>query len=148
MSNEREAIGLLDPVVQPFAEFWSSYFDQTNDATRELLADIDGKVGVKTWQRRWADAISKSMDAYMRSPVFLQAMKQNADLLIKAKRQTDDLTAEIARNANIPTASDISGLFERLHSVEEVILSRLGSIEERLKAIEEQIGAGEVVGKA
>jgi hypothetical protein len=148
MSNERETNGFLDPVVQPFAEFWSSYFDHTNDATRELLADIDGKMDVKTWQRRWADAIGKSMDAYMRSRVFLQTMKQNADLLIKAKRQADDLTAEIARNANIPTASDISGLFERLHSVEEVILSRLGSIEERLKTIEEQIGAGEVVGNA
>ncbi|MEX0641532.1 MAG: hypothetical protein WD468_02465 [Pirellulales bacterium] len=148
MSNECESNGVLDPVAQPFAEFWSKYFDQANDATRELLADIDGKMGVKTWQRRWADAISKSIDAYMRSPVFLQAMKHNADLMIKTKRQTDDLTAEIARNANIPTASDISGLFERLHSVEEVILSRLGSIDERLKTIEEQIGAGQVVGNA
>jgi hypothetical protein len=38
-------------------------------------------------------------------------------------------------------ASDISGLFERLHSVEEVILSRLGRIEERLQTIEERVGA-------
>ena len=44
--------------------------------------------------------------------------------------------------ADIPTAGDISGLFERLHSIEEVILHRLGSIEKRLGAIEQQIGAG------
>ena len=87
---------------------------------------------MKSWQRRWFDAVSKSMDAYMRSPVFLQAMKQNTDAAIKIKQQADDLATEIARNANIPTASDISGLFERLHSVEEVILSRLGRIDERL----------------
>ena len=78
--------------------------------------------------------------------MFLQAMKQNADTAIKAKRQADDLATEIARNANIPTAGDISGLFERLHSVEEVILGRLGRIEERLKTIEEQICAGQEVG--
>ena len=41
--------------------------------------------------------------------------------LVKAKQQTDDLAAEIARNANIPTATDISGLFERLRSIEETI---------------------------
>jgi hypothetical protein len=67
-------------------------------------------------------------------------MKQNTDAMIKAKRQADDLVTEIARNANIPTASDISGLFERLHSVEEVILGRLARIEARLTTIEEHAG--------
>jgi hypothetical protein len=86
------------------------------------------------------------MDAYMRSPAFLQLMRQNTDLLVKAKVQADDLAAEFARNANIPTASDISGLFERLHSVEEVILSRLTRIEERLSTIEKQVRAEQGAG--
>ncbi len=146
MSNEHETDGLLDPVAQPFATFWSNYLEQANNATHDLLAGVGGIADVKNWQRDWSDAVSKSLDAYMRSPVFLQAMKQNADLMIKAKRQSDDLTTEIARNANIPTAGDISGLFERMHSVEEVILKRLGSIEERLKTIEELVGADQAVG--
>ena len=140
VSENREPTGGFDPMIQPFADFWSSYIQQANDATRELFDGIDGSADVKTWQRRWFDAVSKSMDAYMRSPAFLQAMKQNTDLMIKTKQQADDLTTEFARNANIPTASDISGLFERLHSVEEVILGRLGRIEERLDAIEVQTG--------
>lgn len=146
MSSTRDTSEVLDPVIKPFAEFWSSYCGQANDATREVLAGLNGSADVKTWQRRWLDAVSKSMDAYMRTPMFLQAMKQNADALIKAKRQTDDLATQIARNANIPTASDISGLFERLHSVEEVILGRLGRIEEQLKTIEQQISADQEVG--
>jgi hypothetical protein len=76
----------------------------------------------------------------MRSPAFLHAMKQNTDAAIKFKQQVDDLSKEFARNANIPTASDISGLFERLHSVEEVVLGHLGRIEQRLEAIEERVG--------
>jgi hypothetical protein len=86
------------------------------------------------------------MDAYMRSPAFLQTMKQNTDLMIKIKRQSDDLTAEFARNANIPTAADISGLFERLHSVEEAILNRLARIEDRLQTIEQNVGCGHEIG--
>ena len=145
MSDDHKAINHFDPVIQPFVDFWSSYAKQANDATRELFEGIDGSADAKTWQRRWFDAVSKSVDAYMRSPAFLQAMKQSMDLSIKTKRQADDFTAEVARNVNIPTASDISGLFERLHSVEDVILGRLSRIEERLTAIEQQTHVGQVV---
>ena len=140
MSTNQESSSIVDPIVQPFADFWASYWKQADDTTRELLAGLNGNADVKTWQRRWYDAVAKSMDAYMRSPMFLSVMKQNTDAMVKAKRQADDLTTEIARNANIPTASDISGLFERLHSVEEVILNRLGHIEERLATIEQHVG--------
>jgi hypothetical protein len=146
MPGEARTNGAFDPVVKPFVDFWTDYAKQANDATRELLDGLDDSTDIKGWQRRWFDAVAKSMDAYMRSPAFLQAMKHNADTVIKVKRQADDLATEIARNANIPTAGDISGLFERLHSVEEVILGRLGCIEDRLQAIENQIGAGQVAG--
>ena len=144
MSGARETNGAFDPLVQPFVDFWSDYMKQANDATREFLDGIDDGSDIKTLQRQWFNAVSKSMDAYMRTPMFLQPIKQNMDLVNKTKQRTDDLASEIARNANIPTASDISGLFERLHSVEEGILNRLGHIDKRLQAIEEQIGAGEM----
>jgi hypothetical protein len=146
MPSERESSAVFDPVIQPFVDFWSGYIKQANDTTRELFEGINGNADPKTWQRRWYDAVSKSMDAYMRSPTFLQAMKQNTDAMIKAKQQTDDLVTEIARNANIPTAGDISGLFERLHSIEESVLCRLGRIEAKLEAIERRTGAGQPVG--
>ena len=141
MPGEGETNGLSNPVAKPFVDFWTDYLKQANDATREFFNDLDDNTNAKTLQRKWFDAVAKSMDAYMRSPVFLQAMKHKADAVVKAKQQFDDLATEIARNANIPTAGDISGLFERLHSVEETILRRLGRIDEQLTAIEQNIGS-------
>jgi len=141
MPGEGETNGLSNPVAKPFVDFWTDYIKQANDATREFFNDLDDNTNAKTLQRKWFDAVAKSMDAYMRSPVFLQAMKHKADAVVKAKQQFDDLATEIARNANIPTAGDISGLFERLHSVEETILRRLGRIDEQLTAIEQNIGS-------
>jgi hypothetical protein len=112
--NNGATTSALNPVVQPFVEFWSGYAKQANDATREFLDELDDQANIKTFQRRWFDAVTKSVEAYLRSPVFLYAMKQNADMIVKAKERADDLSTEIARNANIPTASDISGLFERM----------------------------------
>jgi hypothetical protein len=146
MSDNQQASNHYDPIVQPFVDLWTSTIERSNSATRELIEDLNDGLSSKAWQRKWFDAVSKSMDAYMRSPMFLQAMKQNSEMVIKAKRQADDLTAEAARNANIPTASDISGLFERLHCHEHEILTRLGRIEDRLTAIEQQSRAGEMVG--
>ena len=149
MAGGSKTNGAFDPVMQPFVDFWSDYVQQSNDATREFLDGIDDQADIKSFQRRWFDTVSKSAEAYMRSPAFLQFMKQNTDAAIKLKRQADDLANEIARNANIPTAGDISGLFERLHSVEETILGRLGRIDERLESIEERIGnSGSAKGSA
>jgi hypothetical protein len=147
MPGESESGGAFDPVVKPFIDFWSDYVKQANDVARELLEGIDDGTDVKSLQRKWFDAVAKSMDAYMRSPAFLQTMKRNTDTIVKVKRRTDDLATEVARNANIPTANDISGLFERLRSVEETILSQLGRVEQRLQSIEEQMSVGQTVGR-
>jgi hypothetical protein len=146
MSENHEPAAECDPIVQPFVDFWSSYITEANDATRQWIDGFNGTADVKSWQRRWFDSVSRSMEAYMRTPAFLHMMRENTDLVVKLKRQADDLAAEFARNANIPTTGDISGLFERLHSVEETVLSRLGRIEQRLSNIELQVGAEQQAG--
>jgi hypothetical protein len=40
----------------------------------------------------------------------------------------------------MPLADDITGLFERVHSVEQAIITRLKTIESRLKAVETKLG--------
>src|SRR5687768_2973116 len=122
MAADSETNGTFDPVMQPFVNFWSDYYKQANDVTRVFLDGIDDSINIKALQRRWLDSVSKSMDACMRSPAFLQAMRHTMDSIHQTKMRIDDVATEVARNANIAMASDISGLFERLHSVEEVIL--------------------------
>jgi hypothetical protein len=39
----------------------------------------------------------------------------------------------------MPTIEDISGLFERMHSVEESVIQRLERIEQKLNAMENQL---------
>jgi uncharacterized protein YdiU (UPF0061 family) len=146
MSNNGETKMTIEPVMQPFVDFWSNYMQQANDATRELFDGFEDGAQFKNWQRRWMDAVSQSADAYMRTPAFLEAMKHNTNAAVKFKRQADDWANEMARNANIPTTGDISGLFERMHSVEETILKRLARIDERLESIEVQLRAGQLTG--
>lgn len=125
------------PLLEPYREFWTDYFHRASDAAEQIVETATrSTVDPRDWQRRWLQAVSRSIDAYLRSPTFLRAMKQNMDLMIKAKLQADDFTKELARHANVPTASDVTGLFERLRSVEDAILTRLTQIDRRLEVIE------------
>jgi hypothetical protein len=168
VSDDRSTTGHVDSIMQPFVEFWMGYFKQADEATREYLEGLDGGAEIRSWQRQWFDAVSKSMDAYMRSPAFLQVVKHGTEFAIKTKRHNDDVSAEIARNVNVPTASDISGLFERmrcrceenqghrravgtgelvdrLRNIEETVLNRLDAIEQRLTAIESKLSTSQQV---
>ncbi len=129
----------VNPLLQPYVAFWTDWAEKANETTRRLVEGAQNGADPKAWQRRWMEAVSRSIDAYLRSPLFLNAMKGMMDAAIKTKMNVDDLQKEFASNANIPTASDVSGLFERLRCVEELILTRMGEMSERLGTIEERL---------
>ncbi len=133
MSEKTASTAGADPIVQPYMDFWTGYFNQAAESAQKMFQSAIGGADPRAAQRRWLEAVDRSLDAYMRSPAFLSAMKQNIDFATKAKLRMDDLHKEFARNANIPTATDIGGLYERLRSVEDMILSRLAEIDERLE---------------
>jgi hypothetical protein len=125
------------PLLEPYREFWAEYVERASATARQMFQTATGAdADPRTWQRRWLEAVAQSMDAYLRSPAFLRAMKQNMDMIIKTKLQADDFAKEVARNANLPTASDVTGIFERLRSTEDAILARLAQMDRRLEAIE------------
>jgi hypothetical protein len=122
-------------MVQPYLDFWAGFLEQSNATSQRLAESVTRGADPQAWQRRWLETVSRSIDAYLRSPFFLSAMKHNMDAMIQAKAQVDDLQKEFARNANMPTASDVSGVYERLRGIEDTILLRLGEVEKRLETI-------------
>jgi phage tail tape-measure protein len=87
-------------------------------------------------QRHWLDAVARSLDDFMRSPAFLELMKQNLKTVTDVKGLQNQVTQGTAHELGMPVTGDIAGLFERLQSTEHRILDRLRAIEDRLKAIE------------
>lgn len=63
-----------DGTLQPLMEFWSALIQHADGATRDMLEQISATAEPQVWRQRWLSAISQSLDAYMRSPAFLQAM--------------------------------------------------------------------------
>jgi hypothetical protein len=124
-----------DPATM-MASFWAQWLEQSSRGTQALLEVMNTAGDPQQFQRRWLDAVSRSLDDFMRTPAFLELLKNNLKAITDLKGLQDQVVHDTARQFGLPLAADITGLFERLHSTEQTILDRLKAIEDRLKAIE------------
>jgi hypothetical protein len=124
-----------DPAAM-MATFWTQWLEQSSRGTQALLEVMQTTGDPQQIQRRWLDDVSRSLDEFMRTPTFLELLKNNLKAITDLKSFQDQVVHDTARQFGLPLAADITGLFERLHSTEQTILDRLKAIEDRLKAIE------------
>lgn len=127
--SDMETPGFDNPMMKPFFDFWSRFAKEATGTAWQSMPTPSTLFNpaslFRDWEKRWLDTLSDSFEAYLRTPQFLEWMRQNSDVIVKSKQQADNVAREFARNAGIPTASDISGLYERLHSFEDNLVRRL-----------------------
>jgi len=129
-----------DPAAALFS-FWTQWMEQSARGTQAVLEVMQAAGDPQQVQRHWLDAVARCIDDFMRTPVFMEAMRQNLKTVTDLKRMQDQTVQDTARQFGLPLAVDITGLFERLNSTERTIVSRLQAIDDRLKALETKLGA-------
>jgi len=127
-----------DPATALFS-FWTQWMEQSARGTQAMLEAMQAAADPQQVQRRWLDAVAQSLEDFMRTPVFLEALKRNLKMATDLKRLQDQALQGAARQLDKPLASDITGLFERLNSTEQRIVGRLQAIEDRIKAVEAKL---------
>jgi len=128
-----------DPATALFS-FWTQWLEQSTRGTQAMLEAMQTASDPQQAQRHWVEAVSRSIEDFMRTPVFMEAMKRNLKMMTDLKGVKDQALQSVAQHLGQPTVADITGLFERLNSTEQTIVARLRAIEERLKAIEGKLG--------
>ena len=134
-SNSNPSAMPVDPASM-MASFWAQWLEQSSRGTQALLEAMQVAGDPQNLQRRWLDAVSRSLEDFMRTPAFMEIIKNNMKAVTDIKSFQDSIVQDTARQLGVPLTADITGLFERLHSTENTILKQLQAIEERLKAIE------------
>jgi poly[(R)-3-hydroxyalkanoate] polymerase subunit PhaC len=127
MSDENDTSTPIDPLAQPFLEMWAGYVRQSNDATKQVLEGLGSSTDPAAWRKLWFEALTRNTEVYYRSPLFLQMLKAQIDVLIQAmgaRRQAQQ------HDAPADGGSD----------AERAINARLEQLESRLQAVENRIG--------
>lgn len=128
--------GLSADPATLMASFWTQWLEQSSRGTQALLEVMQAAGDPQQLQRRWLDAVAASLEAFMRTPAFLELTKTHLKAVTDLKGLQDSVVQDVARQAGVPTAADITGLYERVNSTEQVILKHLARIEDRLRALE------------
>lgn len=123
---------------QPLMDFWTDCIEANNEQVKVLLDSMSGQADLGTLRQRWLESLASSFDSYMRTPAFLEGMRKQFEAVTAVKSTAEDLVQEFSRDTGVPRIQDISGLFERLKTTQDLILARLGAIEQRLGALEEK----------
>jgi len=142
MSTNAQTQKSSDAAADPsstFYSFWTQWMEQSARGTQAVLEVMQAAGDPQQFQRHWVDAVARSIDDFMRTPVFMEAMRQNLKVATDLKRMQDQAVQDTARQFGQPLAADITGLFERLNSTERTIVARLQAIEDRLKALETKL---------
>lgn len=129
-----------DP-ARDFLDFWRNYFEQTAIQTRILLESMQGGQSLEQLHNQWLGSLSQSLETFMRTPAFLEVLKQSLKRMIDMKLLQDQTAQAAAQQTGLPLATDVTGVFERVHNAEQTILTRLATLDDRLKAIETMLSS-------
>jgi len=143
-SNSQPKPGAAADPASMVASFWAQWLEQSTRGTQALLEITQGMGDPQQTherQQRWLETAAESFDSFLRTPPFMELMRQQLKAITDLKTMQDQMVKGAARHLGMPLADDVFGLFERLHSTEQTIIDRLQAIEERLQAIEERITA-------
>jgi len=143
MSSDKSSEGrssAADP-ARDFLEFWTNYFEQTAIQTRILLEGMQGGKSLDLLHTQGLESLSQCLDGFMRTPAFLEVLKQSLKRMIDLKQMQDQMSQSVAQQTGLPLAADVRGVFERVHSAEQTILKQLAKLDDRLKAIEKTLNS-------
>jgi len=141
VSSAEEVSSAFDP-ARGFLDFWRNYFEQTAIQTRILLEGMQGGKSLDQLHSQGLATLSQSLDGFMRTPAFLEALKQSLKTMIDLKLMQDQVAQTISQQSGLPLTADITGVFERVHSAEQTIMKQLAMLDDRLKVIEKTLNSG------
>ena len=125
-----------------FAQFWGDMLNRmgTPVGTPGAMPSPPPEA-LKQMQRVFLDAMAKYCDDFMRSEQFLQMMKQTMDRSLAFKQQLDQFLGSAQKGMQAPARADIDDLAGTLLKIEERVLDRLDSLENKVAAMEGRKGS-------
>lgn len=125
------------PGPEAFATFWQDMFARMTPPTAAGVPPMQPEF-IDRWRKAFFDAMTKSMDDYMRSEAFLQSMKQSMDQALSWQKMMNEHLQKGLSAAQMPSREDSDHVVRLLHGIEDRILQRLEKLEQRLDKVEKK----------
>lgn len=121
---------------EPFLQFWQDAMSRmTGGATPATAPSNDV---LQAMRRTFFDAMARLCDDYLRSPQFLEMMKQSMDHALAFRRQLNQFLTSALQAAQMPTQEDLGEIREALQSIQDGLLQRVEDLSRRVNSLDKR----------
>lgn len=124
----------------PFTKFWSDWMSQMGAMGMQQPAAPARDQAMKQMRQAFFDAWAQHCDEFMRSEMFLDAMKRSMDSALAFKQQMNEFFTKALHEGQAPARTDTDSIMLVLRSFEERVLNRIDDLAQRVTNLEAHVG--------
>lgn len=121
--------------LDPFTRFMQDMASRMNFGMMPTGQPF-GPEAMQQARRAFFDAMAQYCDDFMRSPQFLEGMKQTMAQSLAFRKQMNQFVTTAMHSAQMPTAEDMGEVLSTLRAIEGTLLQRVEEISARLDRLE------------
>jgi len=131
-----------------FTRMWVDFMSRMMSAGTSLAPEAMPPEMARSMRSAMFQAMSQYAEDFMRSPQFLEMMKQSADTTILFKKMLNDSLGQVQFEFQNASRADVDALVARLRRLEARLLERFDELSLRLERLEGRTAAGGGAGPA
>lgn len=124
-----------------FTNMWADFASKMAGAGFAFRPDAPPPDAARQMRDAMFQAMSKYCEDFMRSPEFLESMKQSLDGAIEFRKQLNDFLTQMHHETQSVSLQDMHGLFQAIEDLQTRVMERMDRIDERLDAMESRVAS-------
>ena len=134
--------------VAAFQRIWAESLSKTMQAAFTVSPNSPPPELVRQMRTGILQALAQSWDEFMRSPQFLEGMKQWMEQAVTFRRMTNDFMAKVRNEAQMPSRENIDAVMLSVQHLESRLLAQMQELAKQVSELKTQVGAQGTAGQA
>ena len=127
--------------AQQLGNLWAEWATKMATASLAFRAGSAPPDTARSMRDAGFEAMAHSTDQFMRTPQFMEMMKQSLDASIAFRKQLNELFTQAQHSVQSPAKSDVDGVTKAIRRVETRVLARIEELCDRLDAVSQRLDA-------
>lgn len=129
------------PDFQQLTRMWLDFVSRMASAAANTTTDSIPSDMARHMRDSYLQALGQYTEEFMRSPQFLDMMKQSTDAAITFRQQANDLLAQAHHAVGSIARPDVDSLLQAVRRCETRVLDRLDEMSARIDDLERELKA-------
>lgn len=140
--NENNSFDKTAEQAAAFQKIWMESMSKIMQAAFTISPNSPPPDVVRQIRSGIFQALAESWEEFMRSPQFLEGMRQWMENAITFRKMTNDFMARVRNEVQSPSRDDVDTIMLTVRHMEKRLLDRVEELSAEIKELNQQIGRG------